>query len=513
MSTAAAPPLHAPGAANASPDNVRTAAEWLLLLAAIGGLALLLPQTSLTWGHPRFLLAIGAIGVWRYAVRAIHFARAMWFLRVRFPRLRRRADAIGQSESPSHVYFLATSFRIDSTTTSLVYESIIREAIACGYPATIVASIVELSDRLLISGLWQQLHPPDRVSLRFVRIAGTGKRDGLAHGFRAISRDSPDDRAFVAVIDGDSLVRAGLIRRCTPLFQLLPDVGALTTNEFCTVRGGRLVSSWHKLRFAERHLNMCSMALTGRVLTLTGRTSLFRAAIISDPSFIADVEHDSLLHWRLGRFRFLTGDDKSSWYSVVRHGWKTFYVPDAAIQTIEHPPDPSFIATSRQLMFRWYGNSMRANRRARKLGPATLGWFTYYILLDQRAQMWTGLLGLTAAYMASIRYNFYYLIAFAVWVGITRCLMCLTLRAAGHPIEPLFVPLMYYNQVIGSVTKIVVSYFPDRQSWTRQKTTLKRSLDGFRRWFNPWSSRSMLFAACNVFGAVIVTIVLHKSQY
>jgi len=491
----------------------RNTADWLLLLAAIMGLALLLPPFALEHGNPHFLLAIGIVGIWRYVVRAVHFSRAMWFLQLSFPRLRRQAEECGEEGAPTHVYFLATSFRIDAFTTGAVYRAILEEAIACGYPATVVASIVEFGDRLLINALWQRLNPPDRVKLKFVRIAGTGKRDGLAHGFRAISRSAPDPGALVAVIDGDSILQPGLIKKCAPMFHLLPDVGALTTNEFCTVRGGRLVSSWHKLRFAERHLNMCSMALSRRVLTLTGRTSLFRASIVADARFIADVEHDSLLHWRLGRFRFLTGDDKSSWFSVVRLGWKTFYVPDVSIRTIEHPPDPSFVATSRQLMFRWYGNSMRQNGRARKLGPRALGWFTYYVLQDQRAQMWTGLLGLTAAVLASVRYNFYYLIAFIVWIGVTRCLMCMTLRAAGHPIQPLFVPLMYYNQIIGSFTKIAVTAFPDRQSWTRQKTTLKRNLVGFHSWFNHWSSRAMVFAASSVFAAVIVTIVLFKSRY
>jgi mannuronan synthase len=488
-------------------------AEWLLLLAAIMALALLLPSASLTFGKAHFLLAVGAVGVWRYVVRGIHFVRAMWFLHVRFPNLRKRANALGQDGVPSHVYFLATSFRIDARATGTVYRSIIQEAIDCGYAATVVASIVELGDRLLISALWERLNPPPRVRLKFVRIAGTGKRDGLAHGFRAISRDCPDEHALVAVIDGDSVLEPGIVRKCAPLLYLLPDVGALTTNEFCDVEGGRLVSTWHRLRFAERHLNMCSMALTSRVLTLTGRMSLFRARIVTDARFIADVEHDSLEHWRLGRFRFLTGDDKSSWFSIVRLGWKTFYVPDTAICTIEHPPDPSFITTSRQLMFRWYGNSMRQNTRARKLGPRRLGWFTYYLLLDQRAQMWTGLLGLTAATLASIRYTFYYLIAFTVWIGCTRVLMCLTLRAAGHRIEPLFAPLMYYNQIVGSLVKIVVTSFPDRQSWTRQKTTLRRNLDGFHAWFNVWSSRIVLFAAVNVFAAIVVTLVLFKSRY
>jgi glycosyltransferase Alg8 len=91
--------------------------------------------------------------------------------------------------------------------------------------------------------------------------------------------------------------------------------------------------------------------------------------------------------------------------------------------------------------------------------------------------------------------------------------MCITLRAAGHPIAPLFVPLMYYNQVLGSFAKIAASCFPDRQSWTRQKTTLARNYDSFHAWFNPWSSRIMLFASTSVFAAIVATVVLFKSRY
>ena len=487
--------------------------EWMLLLAAIGGIALLLPRSTMIPGESHFLIAVGLVGVWRYAVRAVHFVRAMWFLHVSYPRLRERADLAGVAADPSHVYFLATSFRIDARTTGRVYRAIIEEAIACGYNTTVVASIVEYGDELLIRALWQRLDPPTRVSLRIVRIAGTGKRDGLAYGFRAISRDGPDDRALVAVVDGDSILLPGVIRRCAQMFHVLPKVGALTTNEFCTVHGGRVVREWHKMRFAERHLNMCSMALTHRVLTLTGRMSLFRANVVTTPEFIADVEYDSTLHWRLGRVKFLTGDDKSSWFSVVRLGWDTFYLPDAAIQTVEHPPDPNFFRTSFQLMFRWYGNSLRQNGRARKLGPNHLGWFTYYVLQDQRVQMWTGLLGFAAALLASVRYNFYYLLAYLVWVGVSRYLLCVMLRMSGHRIGPLFPTLMYYNQIVGSVIKVIVLFFPDRQSWTRQKTKLKVDLDPFHKRFNTWSSRVMLFSAVSMFMAVIVTIVLYKPSF
>lgn len=503
----APPDLLAPERAHA---DWRELAEWMLLLSMIMGAALLMPRFVLTPGESHFIFAVGAVGIWRYTLRGIHFMRAMWFLHVSYPRLSERAALAGDAVAPSHVYFLATSFRIDSATTGRVYRAVIEEAIGCGYPATVVASIVEYGDELLIKSLWGLLNPPERVSLRFVRIPGTGKRDGLAYGFRAISRDIPDSRALVAVVDGDSVLLPGVTKRCAQMFHLLPRVGAMTTNEFCSVHGGRIVREWHKMRFAERHLNMCSMALTHRVLTLTGRMSVFRANVVTQPEFIADVENDSILHWRLGRVKFLTGDDKSSWFSVVRLGWDTFYLPDVAIQTIEHPPNPSFVTTSRQLMFRWYGNSLRQNARARKLGPQRLGWFTWYVLQDQRVQMWAGLLGLTASILASIRYSFLYLTTYLIWIGVTRYLLCIMLRLGGHAVSPLYPTLMYYNQVLGSAIKAYVLFFPDRQSWTRQNTKLAKNADPFHRRFNDLSSMIMLFSASSLFAAVVVTIVLLK---
>src|SRR5690606_23488524 len=101
---------------------------------------------------------------------------------------RRKVTRLGSSADPSHGFLLVTSFRIEALTTAQVYRSVIEEAIGCGYPTTVVCSIVELADELLIKALWDSYTPPERVKLSFVRIPGTGKRDGLAHGFRAISR-------------------------------------------------------------------------------------------------------------------------------------------------------------------------------------------------------------------------------------------------------------------------------------------------------------------------------------
>ncbi len=482
-------------------------AGWLFFLSLLMGLALLLPASTFDSESKNFIFLIGAVGIWRYSMGATHFFRGMLFLYVVYPHLRRKVRKLGKAADPSHVFLMVTSFRIDALTTAQVYSSVIREAIECGFPTTVVCSLVEMSDELLVKSLWARMNPPDHVKLDFVRIAGTGKRDGLAFGFRAISRHLPDNRAVVAVIDGDTVLAEGVVRKTVPWFQLFGNVGGLTTNEFCEVRGGYIMSEWHKLRFAQRHINMCSMALSKRVLTMTGRMSVFRANVVTDPGFIADVESDSLQHWRLGRFKFLTGDDKSSWFSLMRLGYDTFYVPDAAIHTVEHPPEKSFIKASRKLMFRWYGNNLRQNSRALGLGMRRLGLFTSIVLFDQRVSMWTSLLGLTVAIIATFKYGGAFILAYLLWIGITRLILTLLLSCSGHRIGPAYPAILYYNQIVGALVKIYVFFRLDRQSWTRQDTKLTRDLDAWQTRFNRWSSPALMASSVSLFAAVVVSLI------
>lgn len=480
---------------------------WLLFFTFLGCLALAVPADVFVPGSEKFIFLIGMVGAWRYGVGFVHFIRGMIFLKWVFPRVRRKAMALGDTLDPSHVYLMVTSFRIDAKSTAEVYDSILSEAISCGWPSTVVCSVVELSDENIMRGLWAKRSPPNRVKLKMVRIPGTGKRDGLAYGFRAISRDMPDENAIVAVIDGDTVLEPGVVRETAPYFKLSPKLGALTTNEFCEVRGTYVMSEWHKLRFAQRHINMCSMALSNRVLTLTGRMSVFRAAVVTNPMFIADVEHDNLKHWRLGQFKFLTGDDKSSWFSLMRLGYDTWYVPSAAINTIEYPPDPNFFRASRKLMFRWYGNNLRQNSRATKLGISKLGLFTYYIVWDQRISMWTSIFGLLSAFLASIKYSFGYLMIYILWIMMTRTILTFLLLASGHRIGPAYPLLLYYNQILGSLMKIFVVFRLDQQSWTRQNTKVNHGHSRFQSWFNPWSARIFTFSSASLFVALVYSLI------
>jgi glycosyltransferase Alg8 len=85
--------------------------------------------------------------------------------------------------------------------------------------------------------------------------------------------------------------------------------------------------------------------------------------------------------------------------------------------------------------------------------------------------------------------------------------MSLLLVVSGHRVGPLFPVRLYYNQVVGSLTKISVFFNLDRQSWTRQKTTLDRDLDPFQRAFNRWSSLAMIFSATSVFVAIVLCVM------
>jgi glycosyltransferase Alg8 len=480
---------------------------WSLLLSFIGVLALIVPPTVFDWNHPDFILVIGAIGIWRYSVGMIHYVRALIFLYLVFPIHRHMARQALANNPPSRIYLMVTSFRIDAMTTAMVYDSVIREAMQCGYKATIIASIVELSDELILKTLWEKHQPAEPVNLKIVRIPGTGKRDGLASGFRAIARDMPGKSDLVVVVDGDTLLEPEVVTRCVPYFSLFPNVGALTTNEYCDVLGSYWMAQWHKLRFAQRHIGMSSMGLAKRVLTLTGRMSMFRASIVTEQEFINDVENDYLDHWRLGRFRFLTGDDKSSWFSLMRQGWDTYYVPDAVVRTVEHPPDRKFLRAASKLMFRWYGNSLRQNSRATSLGLHRLGPLTSYVLWDQRISMWTSLLGLTAAILAAAKYSIVYLIMYILWISITRTIVTLLLRASGHRISPAFPLMLYFNQIYGSIVKIYVFFRLDKQSWTRQKTRLKHSDNSFQTIFNRISPSIMTIAAVSAFIAIILHMI------
>jgi mannuronan synthase len=261
-----------------------------------------------------------------------------------------------------------------------------------------------------------------------------------------------------------------LVAKCAP-FLLDPTVRALTTDEFSEVRGREIFRRWYAMRFAQRDVLMSSMGLSRRVMTLTGRMSMFRASIVCNPGFIAQVEFDYLDHWRLGRFKFLTGDDKSTWYWLLKNDYKMLYIPDVAVTTIEDPPDESFFVSARLLMTRWFGNMLRNNSRALALGPSKIGPFVWWTILDQRVSMWTSLSGVVFCLLGTLFVSPYAMTFYVFWVMASRYIITLTLLMSRPRVSVLYPFLLYFNQIYGSWVKTSVFFRLDKQKWTRQGTT------------------------------------------
>jgi glycosyltransferase Alg8 len=461
-------------------------ALYLLLFAA---LALHAPAAVWQPGTGAFIFVLGWVGVWRYSWGGVHLCRSLWYRCRVFPRWRRQADrlmAAGTSTAAEllapEAFIVITSYRIPAETTAAAFGAAITEAARYPNPVTIVAAIVEMADQRLIKDLFRRLAPPPHVRLVLVRGPGTGKRDGLARALRAISLQGAPAQAVVIVQDGDAVLPPDCLMRTLPFFRLLPALAALTTDEDCVVPGaGPAMRAWHRLRFAQRHLLMSSMGLSRRLITLTGRMSAYRASVAIDPAFIETIQHDRLDHWRHGRLRLLTGEDKSAAFWLLAQGLDTLYVPDVQVLTIEHPPADDLVQASSALMLRWFGNMLRASGRCLALGPLRLGWFIWWCLLDQRISMWTPLIGPIGAILLSITVTPAFLYAYLLWVMATRLVQSLLLLTVRPTISGLYPPLLYYSQLYGALLKTWVLFRLDRQRWTRQNIGWARIQSSGRR--------------------------------
>jgi glycosyltransferase Alg8 len=418
------------------------------------------------------VLVLGFLGAWRYSWAGINVTRAVIFRFFRYPRRKAQAQTRYDAQSvDAHAFFLVTSYMIESSVTVPVYRSIFLAAANATNGATIVSSVVDGSDARLIQQIFDSM-PIDmsRVNLIVDRIPGTGKRDALAKSLNLIARQCPTRHDIVLFVDGDSCVPEDVVAQTAPFFTN-PAIGALTTDEEVEIEQPGLFRDWFELRFDQRQLMMCSMGLSNRVLTLTGRMSVFRADLATNPDFINSVQHDFIDHWRLGRVNFLTGDDKSTWFWLMKNGYQMAYLPDVASSSMETQPKPGFFASATVLMVRWFGNMLRTNGRALELPASQIGYFTWWSILDQRMSMWTTLAGPICMIIAAIFYDPMVIPVYIAWVMFTRYVFCTGICLFRGRSFPIIYPfLLYFGQLFGAAVKTYVLFRLDRQKWTRQTT-------------------------------------------
>lgn len=432
-------------------------------------LALSVPVAAL--GDARgALIVLGVIGAWRYGWAATNMARAVIYLKIVYPRRRSRAQAAYAAQPvQAHAFFLTTTYKIDTDVTLRVYQSIFRAAAASPGGATVVASVVDSADLRLIRQIFAGM-PLDMsgVHLQVDQIPGTGKRDALAKSLELIARQCPTRRDLVIFVDGDSCVPEDIVTRSAAVFTN-PAIGALTTDEAVEISKPGAFRDWFELRFNQRQMMMSSMGLSNRVLTLTGRMSAFRADLATDPGFIRMIRDDFIDHWRLGRVQFLTGDDKSTWFWLMKNGYEMAYLPDVQSVSMETQPRPGFVDSAVTLMVRWFGNMLRTNGRALALPARQIGYFTWWSILDQRLSIWTTLAGPIGVILTAIFAEPLILPAYIAWVMGTRYVFCTIICAFRGRSFPISYPfLLYFGQIVGAAVKSFVLFRLDRQRWTRQ---------------------------------------------
>ncbi len=171
----------------------------------------------------------------------------------------------------------------------------------------------------------------------------------------------------------------------------------------------------------------------------------------------------------MGRVQFLTGDDKSTWYWLLRNGYEMGYLPDVRSWSMETQPRPTFLGSSQVLMTRWFGNMMRTNGRAIRLGPKDMGFFTWWSILDQRVSCWTTLVGPISVLLTALLSTAIVIPLYLSWIMLTRYMFCAYINGFNRQWFPITHPfILYFSQISGAIIKTFVLFRLDRQKWTRQ---------------------------------------------
>jgi len=408
------------------------------------------------------LVVLGFIGTWRYLWLITHCVRAGLYEYLVYPKMSHQASQLPDDEKyPPQMFFLIPTYKERPQVTRSMLNSVITESAQIPSAVTVIVNAgAEDEDEL-----FRQVHAAhpnrDSVSLEFLRQEG-GKRQGMADCLYALSQREINDTDVIALMDGDTVLGAGILEKCLPLFAIRKTVDAITTDNIAVTEGNWLYRKWYTLRFSMRHRYMKSLSLSKQLQVLTGRFSLFRASECVKPEFIASLENDRIKHWLHGEIQFVTGDDKSTWYTLLKKGSEMLYVPDAIIYCMA---------------------------------------FVWWCHVDQRLSMFTGLLGPLSALWACIWLSPYYLLVYAILVLLVRSLYILILTFEGHRLSLVDIPMLLYTQWVGSIVKIYTLFHLHHQKWDSHRTDMDSDGNGesFTDYIIPKMEMALSYAVLMVF--------------
>jgi mannuronan synthase len=421
------------------------------------------------WGSTGNVLefvTLGLIGIWRWSQFSIRLLRAWYYQLWRFPQWRKVADRLPSTDLPP-VCLIVPTYQEKPWITERVFQAIVREAYSLDQPLMVFVSSASAAENQLIQTIVTTHDPENRVRL-ILRTQSQGKRKALADSLRELREMGVSSDTVIALMDGDSELSPGVLRKSLPFFRLFPKMGGLTTHEMPIVQGSFVFSEWFHLRFVQRHYQMCSDGLSRKVMCLTGRFSLFRGEAALHPGFADQLEFDQLDDWLWGKFRFLSGDDKSTWFWLLKHRYEMLYIPDAMVYSIETVTGPVMDRAIANMQ-RWFGNMLRNNRRALALGPRVTGWGIWYALLDQRLNIWTSLIAPVVLLISLILGDWLTAGLIVAWTLMTRPLMLMLIFCGQRAqLKPIHIGLLVMMQWLAPLIKIKIQMNLAQQKWTNR---------------------------------------------
>jgi mannuronan synthase len=468
-------------------------------------LVLLLSVPNILWNPETkdVALVIGVLGIWRFGWWGNHVLRALIYSRSHYPELRTLADAAWErGDRPSHVHVMMTTYKENTAVTLLVMESMVREFRDTGLSATIWLGSGDDSDEITI---YLAENAADlEIELVIARQWKSGKRYAIGAALRAMMLSGDvNGQDAVVFMDGDSIWTPGMLQKCTSLFFVDHELQALTTDEEVIVHGPRWQEVWLRMRFAQRRIAMQSHALAGKVLTLTGRLSLFRAHHVINPNFIRQVEDDYLDHWLWGRFRFLSGDDKSTWYYMLTQSAKMMYVPDALAITIEHVEGNGYERMVQNLR-RWSGNMLRNGQRCIALGPRKVGFFIWWCVVDQRIAMWTMLVSPMLAMLTLMFVSPLLIFGYILWIMLSRLVQSVCLYAYARDVHISFPLILFLNQMLNASVKVYSLFRLSKQRWTNRGNQSAGFQEGYVERIRNWTAMYLTFISTTALAVILV---------
>lgn len=409
------------------------------------------------------ILGLGIIGVWRHGWGIINFARA-----VHYKSLASRQHKT-QITTDGSLVVVVTFYNQNKEEVTAVTKALADAVFELPIPIYLICAHRTDDQRSIFE---REFKSRRNTALNFCRQNGLGKREALADCL-TIAKSSyfpkTREKSCVLLIDGDTIVTQDAIEQSIAHLQQDRHLGAVVVNEIPFSKGSQLFNQWRMLRSLERNKLMCSFALSGRVLVLTGRFCMYRGDIILQNDVINRLRKD-FIRLKDMHISLLTGDDKTTWLEVIRRKKLMRYLPYSYIFPIEAPNlTNGFVRCTYRLTNRYSGNMARANlHKDAWIGVKHTHHFAFG-LLDQRISMWTGLLTpLTLLYLLLFN-HFGIFIVVLTYTLLIKHVQALALWLLSGKYDPWYPYLIFYNQVLSSLIKVRAFAYLHRQSWTNQE--------------------------------------------